>query len=72
MCNGELCKTIMVYNTNGDLENKMKAHSFVISAMCLVPGSNDLLSAAADGCFLFNLPTSPDENVGKESEEGGK
>ena len=61
----------MVYNISGTLENKMKAHSNIISSMCMVPGTNDLLTAAGDGCYLFNLPTSADENVGEESAEGG-
>ena len=72
MCTGEVHKTVMVYNTNGQLENKMKAHSNIIQHMCLVRETNDVMTAAADGCCLFNLPTAPDDDVGKESAEGGK
>lgn len=49
-------KTIILLDGDGNIATSLKGHSSAIENMCVVPHSNQLLTAGRDGCYLFNIP----------------
>lgn len=49
-------KTIILFDDDGNITTKVRGHSSWILNMCVVPHTNQLLTAGDDNCYLFNIP----------------
>ena len=61
LCVDQDDKTLMLVDGKGDVTHQLKGHTDDINNISTIPNSNNVITAGEDGSYLFNLPTSSEQ-----------